>query len=161
MAIQLGGQHAGLRSAALMQGFRHQTAESIDRFEHLLQRASLCVVATAANFSQQLHGRNTLGRLVITHSTYVEGLIPWLKALASDEAIQTITPGVIARVRGRSPELRLRVSTPMRGGFKVVARRGTSVQEVFVVTRLLSGELEQRIEACQPQTAGKTKAVLR
>lgn len=98
---------------------------------------------------------------MITHSTYVEGLIPWLKALASDEAIQTITPGVIARVRGRSPELRLRVSTPMRGGFKVVARRGTSVQEVFVVTRLLSGELEQRIEACQPQTAGKTKAVLR
>ena len=65
-----------------------------------------------------------MGRLVITHSTYVEGLIPWLKVLARDPEIQTITPGVIARVRGHSSGLQLRVSIPVTGGFKVLARKG-------------------------------------
>ena len=91
-----------------------------------------------------------MGRLVVTHSTYVEGLIQWLKVLAKDPAIQTITPGVIARVRGRSNGLQLRVSTPVKGGFKVVARRGTMVQEVFVVTQLGREELLMRIKASSP-----------
>jgi len=84
---------------------------------------------------------------VITHSTYVEGLIPLLRRLANDPAIDTITPAVIARVRGRAPELRLRISTPISGGWKLVARRGSSAQEVFVVTGLGAEELEQRITA--------------
>ena len=91
-----------------------------------------------------------MGRLVITHSTYVEGLIPWLKVLARDPEIQTITPGVIARVRGRCSGLQLRVSTPVSGGYKVMARRGTTVQEVFVVTQLGREELRKRIDHCSP-----------
>lgn len=75
-----------------------------------------------------------MGRLVITHSTYLEGLIPLLKQLAAEAGIETVTPAVICRVRGRCVGLRLRVSTPITGGFKLVARRGTSAQEVFVVT---------------------------
>ena len=88
-----------------------------------------------------------MGRLVITHSTYLEGLIPLLKRLVADPAIDTITPAVIARVRGRAPELRLRISTPISGGWKLVARRGSSAQEVFVVTGLGAEELERRITA--------------
>ena len=88
-----------------------------------------------------------MGRLVITHSTYLEGLIPLLKRLARHPAIDTITPAVIARVKGRAPELRLRVSTPITGGWKLLARRGSSAQEVFVVTGLGAEELEQRITA--------------
>ena len=88
-----------------------------------------------------------MGRLVITHSTYLEGLIPLLKRLVADPAIDTITPAVIARVRGRAPGLRLRISTPISGGWKLVARRGSSAQEVFVVTGLGAEELEQRIAA--------------
>jgi len=91
-----------------------------------------------------------VGRLVITHSTYVEGLIPWLKVLARDPEIQTITPGVISRVRGRSSNLQLRVSIPVSGGFKMLARKGTSAQEVFVVTQLNKEELLRRIEICNP-----------
>lgn len=91
-----------------------------------------------------------MGRLVITHSTYVEGLIPWLKVLARDPEIQTITPGVIARVRGRCSGLQLRVSTPVSGGYKVMARRGTTAQEVFVVTQLGREELRKRIDHCSP-----------
>jgi len=92
-----------------------------------------------------------MGRLVITHSTYVEGLIPWLKALARDPAIQTITPAVISRARGRAPEIRLRLSSALSGGYKLVARRGSSAQEVFVVTELSAEALRDRIERCRPR----------
>ena len=87
-----------------------------------------------------------MGRLVITHSTYVDGLVPLLRRLAQDPRIDTVTPAVIARVRGRAPELRLRVSAPITGGWKLVARRGSSAQEVFVVTALTATELEQQID---------------
>lgn len=87
---------------------------------------------------------------MITHSTYVEGLIDWLKLLAGDPRIQTITPAVIRRVRGRAPGLLLRVSAPICGGHKLVARRGSSVQEVFVVTDLSAEELGDRIARCRP-----------
>jgi hypothetical protein len=86
-----------------------------------------------------------MGRLVITHSTYLEGLIPLLKRLVRHPRIETITPAVIARVRGRAPELRLRISAPITGGWKLLARRGSSAQEVFVVTELDAAELEQAI----------------
>ena len=87
-----------------------------------------------------------MGRLVITHSTYVEGLIPVLRRLAGRSAIDTITPAVISRVRGRSPRLQLRISTPIIGGHKLVARKGTSVQEVFVVTTLDRDALSELVE---------------
>ncbi|MFM2080984.1 MAG: hypothetical protein RLZZ124_829 [Cyanobacteriota bacterium] len=86
-----------------------------------------------------------MGRLVITHSTYLEGLIPVLRQLARQPRIDTITPAVIARVKGRAPDLRLRVSAPIVGGWKLLARRGSSAQEVFMVTDLASEELEQLI----------------
>lgn len=86
-----------------------------------------------------------MGRLVITHSTYVEGLIPLLQRLVRHPRIETITPAVIARVRGRAPELRLRVSAPITGGWKLLARRGSSAQEVFVVTDLDAQELEEEL----------------
>ena len=88
-----------------------------------------------------------MGRLVITHSTYVDGLIPVLKRLARHPAVDTITPAVICRVKGRAPQLRLRVSSPITGGWKLVARRGTSAQEVFIVTALTAHDLEQQIGA--------------
>ena len=88
-----------------------------------------------------------MGRVVITHSTYVEGLIPVLKRLAAVPGIDTVTPAVISRVRGRSPVLRLRISAPISGGFKLLARRGSSAQEVFVVTTLEQDGLEGLLEA--------------
>ncbi|MEB3262950.1 MAG: DUF2103 domain-containing protein [Synechococcus sp.] len=87
-----------------------------------------------------------MGRVVITHSTYVEGLVPLLRELARQPGIDTVTPAVITRVRGRSPELRLRVSTPITGGHKLVARRGSSAQEVFVVTRCSREELQALLD---------------
>lgn len=87
-----------------------------------------------------------MGRLVVTHSTYLEGLIPLLRRLAAVPGVDTVTPAVICRVRGRSPGLRLRVSTPISGGHKLVARRGGSVQEVFVVTAWSRDQLQQELD---------------
>ena len=104
----------------------------------------------AANFDQFLGKCSVLGRVVVTHSTYLEGLIPWLRSLASEQGIQTITPAVINRVKGRCPTLELRVSTPIRGGYKLVARRGTPVQEVFIITNLEKPDLQQAMERHRP-----------
>lgn len=87
-----------------------------------------------------------MGRVVITHSTYLEGLIPLLQRLARQPGVDTVTPAVISRVRGRSPGLRLRVSTPITGGHKLVARRGGSAQEVFVVTSLGRDDLQSLLD---------------
>ncbi|QVL54164.1 MAG: hypothetical protein KFB97_07705 [Cyanobium sp. M30B3] len=87
-----------------------------------------------------------MGRLVVTHSTYLEGLIPLLKRLSALPGVETVTPAVISRVRGRSPTLRLRVSTPIIGGHKLVARRGASAQEVFVVTGWSRDQLQQELD---------------
>ncbi len=85
------------------------------------------------------------GRVVITHSTYIPGLIPLLEKLATVPRIQTITPAVISRARSNAPALRLRVSVAILGGFKLIARKGKSAQEVFVVTELSKGDLEKAI----------------
>ena len=93
-----------------------------------------------------------MGRLVITHSTYLEGLIPLLRRLAQVPGIETVTPAVISRVRGRCVGLRLRVSAPITGGHKLVARRGSSAQEVFVITGWSREQLLIELERLQQDT---------
>lgn len=85
------------------------------------------------------------GRVVWNHSTHLPGLIPMLERLARHQGISTLTPGVIATVRAHSPELRVKVSVPIRGGFKLIARKGKTVQEVFVITALAQSQLESAI----------------
>jgi hypothetical protein len=85
------------------------------------------------------------GRLVLNHSTHIPGLIPRLEKLCQTDGIQTITPAVIGRARSHSPHLRLRVSAPIRGGFKLLARQGKTFQEVFITTQLSQADLERAI----------------
>nr|MCU0518922.1 DUF2103 domain-containing protein [Oscillatoria sp. Prado101] len=68
-----------------------------------------------------------------------------LERLAKHPSIQTITPGVIGNVKGHTPRMTLRVSVPIRGGFKLIARQGKTVQEVFVIAGLGQPELEEAI----------------
>lgn len=95
------------------------------------------------------------GRLVWNHSTHIHGLIPVLERLLGFPGIQTITPGVLSRVKGHSPQLQLRVSVPIRGGFKVLARSGKTVQEVFILTTLTQTELEDAIAIALGTSANK------
>ena len=86
------------------------------------------------------------GRLVWNHSTHIDGLIPILEKLITLTGVRTVTPGVISRARGHCPRLKLRVSVPIRGGYKAIARQGKTVQEVFIVTDLSQKDLESAIQ---------------
>jgi hypothetical protein len=85
------------------------------------------------------------GRLVWNHSTHLPGLIPILEKLLICPGITTITPGRIKSARGRCPQLTLRISVPIRGGYKAIARQGKTVQEVFILTILEQENLEVEI----------------
>lgn len=85
------------------------------------------------------------GRVVWNHSTHIPGLIPVLEKLADYTGVTTITPGAIAKVRSHAPHLRIKISVPTRGGFKLIARKGKSVQEVFVITDLSQPQLEHAL----------------
>jgi len=87
-----------------------------------------------------------LGRLVSNHSTNIEGLIPILQKLALDVNIKTITPAVISRARGRSSKLIIRLSVKTINGYKAIARKGKTAQEVFISTELSKEELKQIID---------------
>jgi hypothetical protein len=90
-------------------------------------------------------GKPSDGRLVWNHSTHIDGLIPVLERLCKQDGIQTITPGVLGRVKSHSPHLNLRISVPIRGGYKVIARHGKTVQEVFILTTLSQDKLQDAI----------------
>lgn len=85
------------------------------------------------------------GRLVLNHSTHISGLIRVLERLIHVPGIHTVTPAVIGRVKGHSPHLKLRISVPIQGGFKILARHGKSVQEVFILTTLSQEALDRAI----------------
>ena len=86
---------------------------------------------------------------MLTHSTFIPGLVPLMEKLASHGDIHTIIPGRLAQTRGRvkSPTLDARVTTSLRGGgHKVLVRKGSTVQEVFVKGDLEKPELASTLE---------------
>tara|TARA_B100000945_G_scaffold310969_1_gene303551 strand:- start:12 stop:290 length:279 start_codon:yes stop_codon:yes gene_type:complete len=89
-----------------------------------------------------------LGRLVLNHSTNIEGLVPILKRLSNDKNIKTVTPATISRVRGRSSKLVIRLSVRTINGFKAIARKGRTAQEVFISTDLSKDELKNLLDIC-------------
>ena len=87
-----------------------------------------------------------MGRVLLNHSTNLEGLIPILQKLALNISIKTITPAVISRVRGRSSKLIIRLSVKTINGYKAIARKGKTAQEVFISTDLSKEELKKIID---------------
>ena len=87
-----------------------------------------------------------LGRLVLNHSTNLEGLIPVLRKLSRNINIKTITPGVISRAKGRSSKLIIRLSVKTINGYKAIARKGKTAQEVFISTDLSKDELKEILD---------------
>ena len=82
-------------------------------------------------------------RLVLNHSTHIAGLVQALEHLARLLPDGRVTPGRISRcrpARERGFRLSLSNSSPLAGNHKLIARQGTSVQEVFVVSADLSRE---------------------
>ena len=98
-----------------------------------------------------------MGRLVQNHSTHIEGLIKWLKKLASIDGIKTITPASLSKTNGRGENLGLKVTVKTNEGYKLLARKGKLVQEVFLVTNLDESEIIDIIKKTNPKPYPKKK----
>ena len=66
--------------------------------------------------------------------------------LVLENNIKTITPAVISRARGRSSKLIIRLSVKTINGYKAIARKGNTAQEVFISTELSKDELKEIID---------------
>ena len=98
-----------------------------------------------------------MGRLVQNHSTNIEGLIKWLKKIATSNAIKTVTPASLSKTNGRGEKLALKVTVKTNEGYKLLARKGKLVQEVFLVTNLNEEEIIKIIEKTNPKSYRKKK----
>ena len=130
-----------------------QSEKSLDlSYYHQYNRTSkifwlskLNLISRKLNFVNRIN-KKELGRLVINHSTNIEGLIPILQKLALNTNIKTITPAVISRARGKSSKLIIRLSVKTINGYKAIARKGKTAQEVFISTDLCKDELKRIID---------------
>ena len=98
-----------------------------------------------------------MGRLVQNHSTNIEGLIKWLKKIAESNEIKTVTPASLSKTNGRGEKLALKVTVKTNEGYKLLARKGKLVQEVFLVTSLNESEILEIIEKTNPKSFRKKK----
>ena len=98
-----------------------------------------------------------MGRLVQNHSTHIEGLIKWLKNIATNKEINTITPASLSKTKGRGEKLILKVTVKTNDGYKLLARKGKLVQEVFLVTKLDESEIKEIIKSTNPKSYRKNK----
>ena len=98
-----------------------------------------------------------MGRLVQNHSTHIEGLIKWLKKIAEFDDIKTVTPAVLSKTNGRGENLGLKVTVKTKEGYKLLARKGKRVQEVFLVTNLEESEIIEIIRKTNPKPYRKKK----
>ena len=99
-----------------------------------------------------------MGRLVQNHSTHIEGLIKWLKKIAERSEINTVTPASLSKTNGRGEKLVLKVTIKTNEGYKLLARKGKLVQEVFLVTSLNEREIIEIIEKTNPKSYRKKKS---
>ena len=99
-----------------------------------------------------------MGRLVQNHSTNIEGLVKWLKKIAENREIKTVTPASISKTNGKGEQLALKVTTKTNEGFKLLARKGKLVQEVFLVTSLDEKEIKEIIDKTNPLSSRKRRS---
>tara|TARA_B100000945_G_scaffold186704_1_gene149756 strand:+ start:143 stop:445 length:303 start_codon:yes stop_codon:yes gene_type:complete len=99
-----------------------------------------------------------MGRLVQNHSTHIEGLIKWLKKIAESDQIKTVTPASLSKTNGRGENLGLKITVKTNEGYKLLARKGKLVQEVFLVTSLSDSEIKNIIEKTNPKSYRKKKS---
>ncbi len=72
-----------------------------------------------------------------------------LERLVQQPGIKTVTPGRLARVKGRPIPLKIKVTVPITGGHKLQARSKGNVQEVFVITTLSATMLQKVLNKVQ------------
>lgn len=81
-------------------------------------------------------------RVVLNHSTHVPGLLDAL-ARVPRGACSTLVPGRLFTGRGNAERLSIQVSVPTPTGWRLLARKGSQLQEVFAVTALTREPLQE------------------
>ena len=64
-----------------------------------------------------------------------------MKKIAESDEIKTVTPASLSKTNGRGENLGLKVTVRTKEGYKLLARKGRLVQEVFLVTNLDENEV--------------------
>ena len=87
--------------------------------------------------------RTAQNRLKVEHSI-IDGLRPVLeRLLAQNDAIRSIVPGVIRKVRdAKGPTVKIRITVPVTNGWKGIALAAGARQELFISTVMTQAELE-------------------
>ncbi len=98
-----------------------------------------------------------MGRLVKNHSTNINGIIKWLEKLSQSPEIKTITPACLSHTNGREEQLILKVSRKTTEGYKLIARKGKLVQEIYLVTKLEEKRVYELIDITNPYISLKKK----
>jgi hypothetical protein len=76
------------------------------------------------------------GVVTLTHSTFVPGLKPAMERLARRAGVVRVTPGELREGSGHAETFRLEFQRELENGsFKLVARKGKTAQDVFVVAK--------------------------
>lgn len=125
---------------------RITTIINITEFLKFLFTSKLKLISQIQSFLNRIKKNLKLGRLVLNHSTNMQGLIPILQKLVRNKNIKTITPAVISRAKGKSSKLIIRLSVKTINGYKAIARKGKTAQEVFISTDLSRDELKEIID---------------
>ena len=94
-----------------------------------------------------------MGRLVQNHSTHIDGLIKWLEKISKNKNVKTVTPASLYKANGRGEKLVLRITIKTKEGYKLLARKGKLVQEVFIVTNLDMTQIKKIIETTNPNAS--------
>lgn len=81
-----------------------------------------------------MSGRHRVKGVKREHSI-ITGLLPILERIAAHPSVSALIPGRISVTKAAVPTLQLRPGPRTMTGFKLTARRGTTAQELFVVTR--------------------------
>jgi hypothetical protein len=91
--------------------------------------------------------RAAKGKLKIEHSI-LKGVREVLERLVEQngDEIRAVIPGVIRPVRDARGEVKVRVTTALQNGWKLIALSGGARQEVFVSTTMSREELERALE---------------
>ncbi|KAJ1448460.1 hypothetical protein M885DRAFT_539082 [Pelagophyceae sp. CCMP2097] len=99
------------------------------------------------------------GRLVLNHSLMLEGLRGVLDVLVKHAGISKLVPARMKHCKKVARVLTLHISKqPVRSGFKVIARAGSQLQDVYVTTLMAQAALEALLEASLPAEVRRATA---
>ena len=98
-----------------------------------------------------------MGRLVQNHSTHIQGLIKWLTKIAEQEGIKTVTPASLSKTNGKGEKLSIKVTVKTNEGYKLLARKGKLVEEVFLVTNVDESRITEIINETNPKSSRRKK----